>query len=611
MGTFWSSVRSVSGLFGQNPIGGAARTSEDAPSCQGIRTPSAPLLSQIARSQSTSPGAVKGTQALVPSPAWSRGHRDSPLSRGARPSFRADSHGTSGKLGARPSFRADSHGTSGKLGARPSFRADAHGTSTFTRTSVRPRTSKSVLRTSLRTSLLALAVPLFCTFGFFGTSMAFGTGSVAWGGVAWWHVQSGSRPSFLVPGGSGQLVATVSNLGDGPAGGAVTISDELPGRLSAKSVVGEVLEGTGGEGVEPVVCSPHPLVERPLVCTVPGGLAAYDSVEVRVGVVVDPGAKVCKQNSVECEVNRVGVSSVGTASVVVSRPVTVSEEVEPFGVEAYEVVPEEEGGALTVQAGKHPFQVTGVLTMNQAATSLSVKDKLEGHPVALAKDLAGLLPPGLIGNPTPFAKCSITELDKGGCPPGSVVGVATATVNEPVSFGGLATFTTPIANMEPARGEPARFGFFAASVPVFLNAHVRSGGDYGVTLGSDDIPQTAAFLSYKLTFWGVPGVAAHDNSRTQECLLEEREKAPVGSCKPLGESSPPPLLAMPTACTGPLHTSTEADAWDDPLPEGQRLLVAETEPMPAMQGCNRLPFEAQVRVTPDGTAASTPTGLEG
>ena len=353
----------------------------------------------------------------------------------------------------------------------------------------------------------------------------------------------------------------------------------------------------------------HPLVERPLVCTVPGGLAAYDSVEVRVGVVVDPGAKVCKQNSVECEVNRVGVSSAGTAGVVVSRPVTVSEEVEPFGVESYEVVPEEEGGALTVQAGRHPFQVTGVLTMNQAATSLSVKDKLEGHPVALAKDLAGLLPPGLIGNPTPFAKCSITELDKGGCPPGSVVGVATATVNEPVSFGGLATFTTPIANMEPARGEPARFGFFAASVPVFLNAHVRSGGDYGVTLGSDDIPQTAAFLSYKLTFWGVPGVAAHDNSRTQECLLEEREKAPVGSCKPLGESSPPPLLAMPTACTGPLRTSTEADAWDDPLPEGQRLLVRETEPMPAMQGCNRLPFEAQVRVTPDGTAASTPTGL--
>jgi hypothetical protein len=431
---------------------------------------------------------------------------------------------------------------------------------------------------------------------------------VAFGGV-WWHVQSGSRPSFLLPGGSGEVVATVSNLGDAGSGGVVSITDVLPVGLSAKSVEGEVLEGTGGEGVRPVVCSPHPLVERPLVCTVSGSLAAYDSVEMRIGVVVDAGAKVCKQNSPDCEQNQVGVSAPGTASVSVLRPVTVSEEVEPFGVEAYEVAPEEEGGGPTVQAGKHPFQVTGTLTMNETGTSFSVKDKLEGHPVALAKDLAGLLPPGLIGNPTPFARCSITQLDHVECPPASVVGVVTATVNEPVSFGGLATFTTPIANMEPARGEPARFGFFAASVPVFLNAHVRSGGDYGITLGSDDIPQTAAFLSYKLTFWGVPGAAAHDSSRTQECLLEAREKAPAGVCKPLGESKPPPLLAMPTACTGPLRTSTEADAWDDPQPEGQRLLVGETEPMPAMQGCNRLPFEAQVQVTPDGTAASTPTGL--
>jgi hypothetical protein len=71
---------------------------------------------------------------------------------------------------------------------------------TTPRTSVRPRTSKSVLRTSLRTSLLALAVPLFCTFGFFGTSMAFGTGS-AFAGEAWWHLTSGARPAYLHAGG--------------------------------------------------------------------------------------------------------------------------------------------------------------------------------------------------------------------------------------------------------------------------------------------------------------------------------------------------------------------------------------------------------------------------
>jgi hypothetical protein len=434
---------------------------------------------------------------------------------------------------------------------------------------------------------------------------------VAGASVAWWHLQSGSRPSFLAPGGSGEVVATVTNLGDVSTSGVVRITDTLPVGLSAKSIEGEVLEGEGGAGLKAVVCSPHPLVERPLVCTVSGSMAAYDAVEVRIGVVVDPGAVVCKQNSGSCEMNEVGVSSPGTPGLSISRPVTVSEEVEPFGVEAYEVAPEEEGGAPTVQAGKHPFQVTGTLTVNQTATTAhGFKGKLEAHPVALAKDLAGLLPPGLIGNPTPFAKCAVTQLDHGECPPASVVGVATVTVDEPVAFGGLATFTTPVANMEPARGEPARFGLFAASVPVFLNAHVRSGGDYGVTLGSSDIPQTAAFLTYKLTFWGVPGEAAHDNSRTQECLLEAREEAPAGSCRPLGQSKPPPLLAMPTACTGPLRTSVETDAWDEPEPEGKRLLIGETEPMPAMQGCNKLPFEAQVALTPDGSAASTPTGLK-
>ncbi len=426
----------------------------------------------------------------------------------------------------------------------------------------------------------------------------------------WFHAQSGTRPSFLTPESEdGQLVATVTNLGDAPTSGVVTITDTLPTGLSAKTISAEVLEGAGGGGKMPVLCSPHPLLERPLVCTVAQSLPPYDAVEVRIGVIVDPGAQVCKQNASDCERNQVSVSSPGAPSLSISRPVTISEEPLPFGLESYEVTPEEEGGAPTTQAGAHPFQVTGTLTVNQTAVTLKgVKGGLEAHPVALAKDLAGLLPPGLIGNPTPFPKCSVTELDHNECPPQSVIGVATVTLNEPGTFGGLTTFTAPISNMEPEQGEAARFGFFAAILPVFLDARVRSGGDYGVTLGSSDISQAGAFLSYKLTFWGVPGDAAHNDARSNPCLREGNGGEP-GSCAPFEELSPPPLLAMPTSCTGPLRTSTEADPWNDPLPEGQRQIFPETEPMPAMTGCNRLPFEAQVKVTPDGTAASTPTGL--
>ena len=414
-------------------------------------------------------------------------------------------------------------------------------------------------------------------------------------------------------------MATVTNLGDASTGGVVTITDSLPVGLAAKSISGEVLEGQGGAGVIPVTCSPRPRVERPLTCTVAASLPPYDAVEVRIGVEVLPGAKLCEQNAADCEQNVVSVSGGGARGLSVSRPVTVSEAPARFGVESYEVSPEEEGGAPTTQAGKHPFQVTGTLTVNQTAMTTSSKDKPEGHPVALAKDLAGLLPPGLIGNPTPFQKCTVVQLNGDGCPPASVVGVVSVTLNEPVSFGGLVTFTAPIADMEPARGEAARFGFFAATIPVYLDAHVRSGGDYGVTLSSSDIPQIASFLSYKLTFWGVPGEAAHDDSRGQECLLETRKspQAPPGSCAPFEEAKPPPFLAMPTTCPvnalthqpEPLYTSAEGDAWDEPKPEGERLVVGETEPMPAMTGCARLPFEPSIKITPDVTEASTPAGL--
>ena len=449
----------------------------------------------------------------------------------------------------------------------------------------------------------------------------------------WWHIQTGARPSYLVPEAKGQsVVATVTNLGDAPTAGEVTITDALPEGVTAQAVEGEVLEGFGGEGVEPVKCPTAAEFKKSVAlthtfsCTV-ASMAPYEALELRIAVAVSSEAKICKQHEPSCEKNLVTVGGGGAPGLSVSRPLTVSEEPEPFGVETYEVTPEEAGGAPTTRAGKHPYQVTGTLTLNETATiPHGPHGKLEAFPRADAKDLAGFLPPGLIGNPTPFPTCSVPELDGSGgqeCPPASVVGVASVSLDEPGPFGGLVTFTTPIVNMEPARGEPARFGFFAAILPVYLDAHVRTGGDYGITLSSSDIPQVAAFMSYKLTFWGVPGEASHDGARSQRCLGEAigNPVDPPGTCKPLGETNPPPLLAMPTYCPVtenpvthvsepvPLYTSTEADSWSDPQPEGRRLIVPETQPMPAITGCSQLTFEPSVRITPDVSEASSAIGL--
>ena len=52
-------------------------------------------------------------------------------------------------------------------------------------------------------------------------------------------------------------------------------------------------------------------------------------------------------------------------------------------------------------------------------------------------------------------------------------------------------------------------------LPGHRGAHGR---DYGITISSHNIIQTAWPLSVKLTFWGVPGDPPHDAQRGWECL---------------------------------------------------------------------------------------------
>jgi hypothetical protein len=172
-------------------------------------------------------------------------------------------------------------------------------------------------------------------------------------------------------------------------------------------------------------------------------------------------------------------------------------------------------------------------------------------------------------------------------------------------FNILSCLTVPLVNLTPEVGEPARFGFYVAKVPVILDTAVRTGGDYGVTVDVTNISQDVGFLGSEVTFWGVPGDTRHNNSRNLDCLLAER-KEESETCPPFEAHHPPPLLTLPTSCTGALQTSVEEDSWKLP---GVFESVAATEPMPALDGCNRLQFDPSISLAPDGQAGSTPTGL--
>jgi hypothetical protein len=424
----------------------------------------------------------------------------------------------------------------------------------------------------------------------------------------WWHFDAGARPSDLQAGSAGQIVVTASNLGDADANGGsgaggdpINIADKLPAGLRATGVEGYVEEMKSGGGSEriPLTCS-----SAPLQCGYTGVLAPYRQLQMLIDVTVEPGAK-------SGEVNEATVSGGEAPSVSTSRGVQIGSGV-PFGLESYEMGAEEQGGGgggagPDLQAGSHPFQLTTAFTFDQTGEP--------GKPPALAKDLRLELPVGLINNPTPFPRCTLTRFVTSSsgvdeCPADTALGVASVTVDDPADFGPApVTLTVPVFSLEPAVGEPARFGFDVENVPVLLDASVRVGTDYGITLSANDIPQTITLIGATLTFWGVPGDPRHDDSRGWSCVDDERYRAIDGSlppCYPLGEAHPPPFLTLPVSCTALPEAVAEADSWKEPGVFGS---YPSSVRWPGFAGCERLPSGGSIQVAPDNGEADTPAGF--
>jgi uncharacterized repeat protein (TIGR01451 family) len=435
--------------------------------------------------------------------------------------------------------------------------------------------------------------------------------------VPWWHVNAYSRPSNLKPGGTGNVIIAVTNLGDALAQGAgapIVVTDTLPEGVSASSAQyfanNAAFGGFGSSLAEEVPCSVSG--SRVVRCEFAGIMPPYARLEVKIKAEVSGTLAEGRYPDV------VSVSGGGAADVSVgdkATELTVSSAPTPFGVEAYELTPESANGSLETQAGAHPFQLTSTIVLNQDAETARLEDDQVGEvvPPVPVKDLSAELPPGLVGNPTPFPRCPEEEFFKQECPADTQVGVVVLTISEPLQN----AFPVGIYNVPPAPGEPARFGFVApASTDVFLDTSVGSGSDYAITVSSDNISETAMTLAAQLTFWGVPGDARHDRSRGYACIEAAYEVSP-GECPT--DTVGAPFLALPTACGNPsrepFQSSIASDSWYEPgrpSVEGQRggyTLGDSSDPSIAMDGCNELSFEPSIRVTPDVTSASSPSGV--
>jgi hypothetical protein len=457
----------------------------------------------------------------------------------------------------------------------------------------------------------------------------------------WWNLSSRSAPTNLPPGGEGEIIATATNFGYQEIKGEtnlIRITDTLPSKLKAVSIEGGATDGVPNEPVPvPALCTTQKEVEEghALTCTlpshtiheVPDNLSPYTVLRVVVHVKVEPGAQSGEENTVSVEGGET-VENKPLAPASLQRPITVSEEPTPFGVEDYKLTPENEDGSTDRQAGSHPFQLTTALDFNQTFEldpNPSLHNFYPSTP-ALAKDLYVTVPPGLLANTRSLAQCSDLEFSTlliGGstlCPGDTAVGVSVVSINEPVALPAL-TEAVPVFNLAPAPGEPARFGFEIDFVEAVIDTSVLPSGEYAAVVSLHNIPQSVATLSSRVTLWGVPGDPRHDQSRGWECIDGghfDTSFTPRRHCEPHDEPNAPAYLTLPTDCTKPFKTSVLGDSWAEPgrlLPDdrpapGDPRWKEKKFTSPALEGCQKLPFNPTIEVTPTEHRASTPTGLK-
>jgi hypothetical protein len=453
--------------------------------------------------------------------------------------------------------------------------------------------------------------------------------ALASAGGAHWQLETESVPTSLKPGETAAQVRVVAlNLGDADAAPPITITDRLPAGLVAERAVlheGDFVQALAQKCSALSREASCTWTETPAENELPPRvlIPPFGRLELVISVKVEVGAKTG-------ELNEAQVQGANTPSVAHTQAITVSSAPVQFGVERYEVRPENEDGSLATQAGAHPFQLTTTLNFNTDAKAGEAGSP-ERTPLApaLPKNLKFDMPPGLVADASAVPQCSSVQFTtlilnnpKGGvnsCPADTAIGVVSVGLFVPTF--GYQTKEVPLFNLEPGPDEPARFGFEASKVPVFLDTSVRTGENYGAVVTVAANTTVAEVATTSVTVWGVPGDSQHNNSRGWECIdagfYEEESGVFLKPCRETEGAPSKAFLTLPTVCGGAAsatETTVSGEAW--PTTENHEGLVFERRSLfdaanlPALTGCEKLQFEPEMKLKPTTSAASSPTGLD-
>jgi hypothetical protein len=437
-----------------------------------------------------------------------------------------------------------------------------------------------------------------------------------------WHLNATAAPTNVPPEGEAQLVVTATNVGDVQVEGSPThviFTDELPEHMTPVAVEAEAGRGVPGHEIIGVSLTNCQFIHVPdghsaVSCEFTEILPVADYLMMRITVNTEHPAQSGPQNVLT-------VQGGNAAPATLTRTLTVQTAETRFGVQTYELTPENEGGGRDTQAGSHPFQLTTTLDLNQTLAHYSTFGEKGIFPSApaLPRELRFKLPPGLVGDTTAVPQCSDVAFATVGpedtvnlCPADAAVGFASVIVNDP-DPAGFKQWDIPVFNLTPEAGEPARFGFMLEGVPIILRTSLPAGGEYGVEIIVSEISQAVQVLSSQVTLWGTPADPRHDSARGWACLgnatwygTEQHEP-----CTPTGESSPTAFLTLPTSCASPPETSVSGESWSagSALPASPLTGQTSSRFPAALQGCSALGFEPSLTTEPQEHTASTPTGL--
>jgi hypothetical protein len=387
---------------------------------------------------------------------------------------------------------------------------------------------------------------------------------------AHWVITSVSAPTYFAPGdssGDDSFIVDAVNAGGSTLSGEnipITVTDTLPAGLTpdpagARSL-GIATNASCTSVGQTVTCTDLGLIEA-------GGGAGYaDALKIKIPVDVGSDAAGSVTNTAT-------VSGGGAAAASVSESTTIDSTPPAFGIQHIDAPFSNADGSSDTQAGSHPYSFTFGFNLNshiQPGTPFT-------YPVGQVKNAQVELPVGLVGNPNAVPKCSYKDFLGDGlepeCPADTQIGIAEAVTS---SYELIINF--PVFNMVPPPGVPAQFAFNFADVNTFLDAAVRTGGDYGITVHASDIAQREVLGS---------------------------------SVTLLGVVDGKPFLTMPTSCTGPLTTSLSVNSWEeqDTFASGSTVSRGEDGAPTGLEGCERVDFSPSISVRPETSVASTPTGL--